>query len=95
MAVVENYNKETVQEDLKALQERQDALANRGGRTDAELVVEEEKGTEKEDTSESNVYSSEYEAVSYTHLKYEKNGSIRTFNGSGCCIYCFKRNFRL
>lgn len=68
VAVVENYNKETVQEDLKALQERQDALANRGGRTDAELVVEEEKGTEKEDTSESNVYSSEYEVTANSAL---------------------------
>ena len=41
------------------------------------------------------VFVSAWEAICAHVCKYEKNGSIRTFNGSGCCIYCFKRNFRL
>lgn len=68
VAVVENYKKETVKEDLKALQERQDALANRGGRTDAELIVEEEKDVPEEGTSEDDVYSSEYEVTANSAL---------------------------
>ncbi len=50
------------------MQERQDALANRGGRTDAELVVKEEKDTKKEESSETNVYSSEYEVTANSAL---------------------------
>lgn len=50
------------------MQERQDALANRGGRTDAELVVKEEKDTKKEGSSETNVYSSEYEVTANSAL---------------------------
>lgn len=71
VAVVENYNKETVKEDLKALQERQEDLANKGGRTDAELVVEEDKEKDyakEEKSSGTDVYNSEYEVTANSAL---------------------------
>ena len=64
VAVVEKYDKATVKADLKALKERQDTLRARGGRTDAQFEVEEEK----EEKAEEDIYATDYEITATSAL---------------------------
>ena len=63
VAVVEKYDKATVKADLKALKERQIDCA-RGGRTDAQFEVEEEK----EEKAEEDIYATDYEITATSAL---------------------------